>query len=687
MAGFAFLSLSGVYLFAYHRLDFRKYFVMDLHIVVGFACFYLFFLISFLHLQRLYPPKLLWKTFLAAFCFYALLALQFWPPLAFILSALMLFYLAVIYLRHEAGAAKIPLLTGVLAWTLLNLLLATGAYMAGPMKSFRTNMFNTIHMVIGLVGPPIVLYHFLLRLPDRWSRKKLQEGAVLVGLSFLLLAAALLRASWYEKRHGARSSPALPRVAEQDKTTLASLEGPFSMKNPATCGQVGCHTEIYKQWRASTHRFAAANLAYRRVFERFVQAKGAKAGAFCERCHNPDLVNFPQLAAYPRIRSFFTQRGVTCLSCHIITDTEASRGNGRYTIAHDQPYLSGFVPRNEKEWFVLKNFIRQDLRHHRKSFNRPLYKTAAFCAACHRLTIPTSFNGRADLALPSPLDSYEKSPYPQKGISCVHCHLQLYEFYDPQSMDKPPHARPDHRMLGINVALPAVAPKGVVAKQELSDIQQATRDFLAGRLGLSRYEHVFLFYTRDPRHPAYTRYFHGKDALEISIAGRFSAGGADELRLTVRTTNARIGHSFPSGLHDLSEVWLELKLFNQSGQEIFSSGVLDAEGNVPPEARTLGGALLDKRGDVIADHRIWEAVELKGLRVIAPQKSIEDNFRIPLPAADAGPFTVQARWLYRRYNPLFARQLFGDRSMPIPIAVLGSAKVSLGSAKRERRRS
>lgn len=678
LAALFYLTVSGAYLTLHPALDFYHYFVMKLHIFCGFFIFWTFFPVSFMHLKKLYHGSLLRITFLSSACFYILLIFQIWPQAAFSASALLLFYLSVLYMRDDRTSGKFSILSGIVAWVFFNLVIATGMVVGGPMKTFRTDAYNTLHEIFGLSCIPVVFYHLLIRLPSRLNKKTLFASFTVISFTALLLSHAFKQAEMHTKKTQKQSRALSSAYAASPKAdALQKIGGAYSMKNPATCGKSGCHTEIYKEWKVSAHRFSAANMPYQKVFGRFKKENGEHLGVFCERCHNPDVVTFNEVSRDKNAHAFFTNNGVSCLSCHLISDVDAAHGDGIYKTKIDAPYLPGFAPSSRADWQILHHFIRSDLRLHRKNYKRALHRKSEFCVSCHRLTIPSSLNHAKPVFLSGPFGSYEKSSFRAAGIVCQNCHLPLFEFHDPESIDTSFHARPDHRMLGIAAALPSVVPSHLATQNAFLDFQKSVQHFLSGKLAISYYEQVFMYATRDPGHAAYTQFLHGKSALKINMEASFSRHNTRNMRLSVKTTNQSIGHDFPAGLLDLIEVWLEVTVKDAKGKTVFQSGFLNNDSSVDKNARRLGGEEYDVYGNRILDHSIWRLASFKNVRVIAPQKSVKDTYSIMLTKNFDFPITISARWLYRRYNPAFMKSLYGKNLPSIPVVELGSAKKTI----------
>ena len=112
--------------------------------------------------------------------------------------------------------------------------------------------------------------------------------------------------------------------------------------------------------------------------------------------------------------------------------------------------------------------------------------------------------------------------------------------------------------------------------------------------------------------------------------------------LEVRVVNTGAGHSIPTGVTDLRELWLEVTGLDAKGKVVYSSGVPNAAGNLEPDARIFHATLLDAQGRKLERHDIWRAAKLgKDTRIPADGSRLE-RFTLP-----TGVATVRVRLLWR----------------------------------------
>src|SRR5581483_1924145 len=116
-----------------------------------------------------------------------------------------------------------------------------------------------------------------------------------------------------------------------------------NLAGSATCAT--CHDEIYQQWRASTHAFAASNDHYvaqvkLRIYD--VPVKPHLGARFCANCHEPIAMLAGEIDPKGRGIEIPENReeGLSCLSCHRVEGLHSGLiGNANIVIGPHQPYL------------------------------------------------------------------------------------------------------------------------------------------------------------------------------------------------------------------------------------------------------------------------------------------------------------------------------------------------------------
>src|SRR5207247_6379152 len=189
------------------------------------------------------------------------------------------------------------------------------------------------------------------------------------------------------------NSPFFPSASETN--TRGLIPSNFFMKTES-CGQSGCHSDIYKQWHSSAHHFSSFNNQwYRKSIEYMQGVTGTKPAKWCAGCHD-HAVFFNGRFDRPikeQIDTTEAQAGLACTSCHSITHVRSTMGQGDFEIeypplhdlaASDRPVLR----------FVHDQLTYIDPQPHRNIFLKPFHRdhTPEFCSSCHKVHLDGPVN-------------------------------------------------------------------------------------------------------------------------------------------------------------------------------------------------------------------------------------------------------------------------------------------------------
>jgi predicted CXXCH cytochrome family protein len=231
-----------------------------------------------------------------------------------------------------------------------------------------------------------------------------------------------------------------------------------------------------------------------------------------------------------------------------------------------------------------------------------------FCGGCHQQFVPGS--GLMSIAT---LDEYHASSYEGKS-RCVDCHM-------PKT-----NGVADHRFPGGNVFLgEAIGDLALV---------EAQRNNLSKTIQL--------------------------DAQRV-------AGGVQ-----VVVTNRGAGHSFPTGVTDIREPWVEVQELDGSGAVVQRYGAPGEDGLLPADAARLGTDIASADGGVLFDHTLSQATRVPfDLRV--PAGGAQALFVAVPPGVPAA--SLQAVLYYRNVRTAYYRDATQDASGHAPDVVVATTRV------------
>lgn len=405
----------------------------------------------------------------------------------------------------------------------------------------------------------------------------------------------------------------------------ATAQDEYRFLEPQMCG--ACHPQQHAQWQHSLHALAHTDPIYDRYFIKASQESGGELETYCASCHTPiavlnGTIPFPEPPSGPEdtvLASKVEMAGVSCDFCHSI-EGYTELGNANYVVDRSN------TKRGPYEDADAQGF-------HESAFS-PLHRSAEFCAICHVVDHPV--NG---IHLEMTYQEYLESGYPEEGIICHDCHMN-------RNLGDEPHRLPgkasvlgperdhvaDHYFVGPNIVF-ADAP-GAEDLKELS-------------LALLR------------------------KAASLEVTGATYADG--RISVNVDVTNKGAGHSIPSGITELRQVWLEVVVTDADGNTVMHAGALDAEGEINPDTVVYTTIVKDAEGNVTT--KFWLTEEKFSDYRIPARTTLSEVISAPADL-QPGEYTVRVSLNYRSVSPFGLREVGmpeGEVTVPvIPMAIAES---------------
>ncbi len=186
-----------------------------------------------------------------------------------------------------------------------------------------------------------------------------------------------------------------------------------------------------------------------------------KASRWCAGCH--DVVPFFSGAFDdPNFDIAIIRRrkaGITCTACHAITHVNSTRGNADYTIEEPMHYPFAYSS-NALLQYVNNQLVKAKPEFHKKTFLKPLHKTAEFCSTCHKVSLPQELTNykeflrgqnHYDTFLLSGVSGHNARSFyypPKAEANCNGCHMPLKasqdfgaNYFNPTNDDDAVHPR------------------------------------------------------------------------------------------------------------------------------------------------------------------------------------------------------------------------------------------------------
>lgn len=630
--------------------------------------------------------------------------------------------------KHLVAVIRQPLShVALLGWTGAGVLLVcvvsgcvvTVEAAVGPKVSYA---WDLVHTASGIACTALVVLHCAFA-AARFLRSRsgsdearagrvAANGAVLRAFAFTGGAAALAGVvavvaprpdpAWefpadYGARYGERPfAPSLATTRIDGRTDVPL--SPAYTANSKRCGTSGCHEEITHEWGPSAHRWASRSMFFQAIQGAMAQNNGPESTRYCAGCHDPIALFSGSKNIYQEdLSSPGADEGVSCVACHSIVETDV-KGNAAYVLEpqHRVLFEDAEGPLGS---FVADFLIRSLPRAHRDAWSRDLLRTPEFCGACHKQFIDEQINGVGWVQLQNQYDHWRKSHWfkgkagdptvadPETSISCRECHMRLSPSRDPGSGDEKDYNRTaddgkhrNHRFIGANQWHPVL--HGMPGGEEQVAL---TETWLRGE---------------SPIPEIASKWVEGP-AVPIEIVAPRSAAPGEKVPVQVVVTSHKVGHDFPTGPLDIIQSWVELTVTDARGAVVFRSGEVDDRGYLTEGAFIFKAEGIDRQGNLIDKHNLWEMVGARFKRSLFPGFSDTAEYRftcptaltraeplppvqetkVDLPADVVGPLRVKARLLYRKVDQTLIDFVFPGKGLTAPITEVSTAEavIAVGS--------
>ena len=430
-----------------------------------------------------------------------------------------------------------------------------------------------------------------------------------------------------------------------------------------------CHPDSFHEWQRSAHRFSSFNNPfYRKSVELMADRVGRERTKWCSGCHDPVVLFTGQMGAATQAKfsydSWEAQQGLTCMSCHSITEVKDLRGNGSYVIEESKQYPFAFT-KNKTLLAINHLLIRMEPSLHRKTFLKPFHRSPEFCSTCHKVELIPALNSYRWMRGQDHYDTWYDSGVSGRAVrsfydppqpkACRDCHLPPYRSDEFGNKKGQVH---DHLFPAANTALPFVRGD--------RETQERIRKFLENKVLT-----VDLFAIK-----------RGDDVAVIGDGPpAVKPGETVDLEVVVRTRG--VGHPYTNGTADSNETWVSLE--GASGAaKFFRSGVLDEQGRLDPAADMLSTFVIGHDGKHM-DRRQPQDIHIPLYNNgIGPGAARVVHYRVRIPDDARGSVTLSAGVHYRKFSRDYTTFSLGASSPSLPVTTLASDTVTLLLSSRER---
>ena len=398
-----------------------------------------------------------------------------------------------------------------------------------------------------------------------------------------------------------------------------------------------CHARQWQEMKGSMHSVAHHDPLYRSFAELARAEAGEEIYTFCSSCHSPagvvsELIPGVKEEQLPEL----AKAGVTCDVCHQVSALTGHEGPwgepGNASLVLEAAGQRKFGPADVIEPNPAHDGVRRDF-----------FQTSEYCASCHTIIHP--ING---LRIEHTYDEWKDSIYAEKGIHCQDCHMRTVE----EAIEAARTLQP--------------VPKQLEMWAHEGEPRPTSRHFFVGANADAD------VLAHGPEHAAMAvARLQSAATLELQSA-QCTEG---KLRFDVVVTNVGAGHSLPTSLTELREMWVHVEVRTAAGELLYESGQLDSQGEIVDGAIRFGAHTVDADGQIT--YKPWEAVGFGWKRLIPAKESARDTLQVDLPDGSRGSLRIGARLLYRTAPPHVIAMVMGDEAYEPKVVEMATANTEI----------
>ena len=361
-----------------------------------------------------------------------------------------------------------------------------------------------------------------------------------------------------------------------------------------------CHSDLQSQWQTSMHALSLKDPFYKLQTSQVEKDAGKDVAKFCDTCHAPAAVMSGGIQTAEQNDAL---DGITCTVCHQVT-AQHGKTPGNASLAYPKGGPNG----------VLHAQIMDPQAPHQASGNK-LFNTSEYCGACHNVTHPA--NG---LKLETTYDEWKKSDFAKQGVTCQKCHMA-----STTALKAPEEGQ---------AAMGAPTRKDIYAMTFVgANVAQGDKELATALLKKAA-------------------------KVEVAIKSDILPAGQEGVA-TVKVTNTGAGHSIPTGLTEVRNMWLTVSS-------------VDAQGKKTEIGRTeFGTKLTDEKGKEVGA-KFWLGAKKKSDNRIKPGETFTQEIKVTMPAS------AQQQTLVAELNYQSAKDdVIAPSGVKNPTTVMASASKDL----------
>lgn len=428
---------------------------------------------------------------------------------------------------------------------------------------------------------------------------------------------------------------------------------------PSACAD--CHPQQFEEWSGSLHALAFVDPVYQGELHKGIKAVGRDIARQCEGCHTAAAMVRGELGkANFKEHSELALAGVSCDVCHSVSGVTHQQ-----TPSREPENGSLVLAPGRDDGTLVKRGPFAPTADCGGGFHdcgeSALHRSADLCASCHQV-----LHYDKHFPIEATYQEWKGSPYAQEGIGCQDCHMvETATFLRAAAFAKPARADYRHFFNGANYLLYHLARAAALKSGDEAGARRFGQqyDMAVARLQAAA----------------------GLEISPVYVDGRL-------LELRVRVKNLRAGHSLPTSLTNVRQMWLELRVVDEKGGILRRSGGIDAQGHLEPETRLFNSDGMGENMHFAIDP--WVVTGFSRHDTIPPRGYRDVVYGLELPAK-VKTVKVEATLRYRQADQAVAEKLLAavpagldlqatyglDQVPQLPVVEMAKASATLAARR------
>jgi mono/diheme cytochrome c family protein len=403
--------------------------------------------------------------------------------------------------------------------------------------------------------------------------------------------------------------------------------------DPEVCE--ACHPDQFAQWNGSMHSKAFVDPIWRSATKLFFKDAETSGEILemkaCVKCHTPLGFRSYSISSpgddYEKLADLPAQ-GIFCNWCHNIS-TVKHLGDAGYEVdpggGEDDPST------------MLGPLKDASSPYHPTKYSE-LHTKSEFCGLCHDVS-----HAANKLPIEQTYSEWKNSPYntgdPETTVHCQDCHMrQRPGVPSTGKTDRPDNPGkacvmgPErehvwtHYFVGANAVVTKLLDSDVHAKMAIERLQNAAD-------------------------------------LEILQNNDYNKNALSNIKIKV--INSGAGHYLPTGITEIRQMWLDVKISDAKGKILLRSGALDKKGGIDKNAVKYSTILGNEMGEPVLN--VSKADRILFDYRVPPKGYVLENYAFYIPSGAVSPLNIKATLKYRSASQALARTLLGDKAPQIPV--------------------